>query len=119
MLFSQKTVFRGSVFEDFAFGIERWKDEVNTGGGLDHGCPATFLEEPVKYQPSNGTEGEEFLARWCEQCRFFESPCKISFNTMVYEIEDPEYPEEWTYGEDDKPCCTAWDRGELDEGVLA
>lgn len=33
---------------------------------------------------------------------------------MVYDVKDDKYPKEWTYDENDRPCCTKfskWDWG--------
>lgn len=73
------------------------------------------------YRPSNGTEGEVFMAHWCETCRhyaevaFAESlgvnprDCAndIIFKAMCHEPGEPEYPTQWQYGEDGQPRCTA------------
>lgn len=75
-----------------------------------------------KYRPSNGTEGEIFMAGWCGKCQRDKSMregcdidecddnerCDIIANTMAYDIEDAEYPVEWQYGKDGQPCCTAF-----------
>jgi hypothetical protein len=75
-----------------------------------------------KYRPSNGTEGEIFMGCWCCQCArdkamsegcvFDECDdnerCDIIANTMAFNVEDDEYPKEWTYGQDGQPCCTAF-----------
>lgn len=74
------------------------------------------------YQPSNGTEGECFIAKWCEHCekerrwRASEgdgsvSGCDILGRTMAFSIGDPGYPEEWQYV-DGKPACTAFESEE-------
>lgn len=75
-----------------------------------------------KYQPSNGTEGECFFEAWCRQCardrsmREGDIPdecddnevCRIIADTMTYSPEDAEYPNEWQYGKNGQPCCTAF-----------
>jgi len=75
-----------------------------------------------KYQPSNGTEGEIFRDAWCCQCQRDKSMregadfdecdddecCDIIANTMAYDVDDPEYPEEWQFGIDGQPRCTAF-----------
>lgn len=80
-----------------------------------------------KYCPSNGSEGMWFIEKYCMNCiheKFMHTQedddlkCEILTNTMVYDWKDPNYPSEWTYDENDKPCCTAfkkWDWG-LDDG---
>lgn len=76
------------------------------------------------YQPSNGTEGELFIEQWCGTCArdkpssegkpFDECDddelCSILNDTLFYSVIDSEYPSEWIYDENDKPCCTAWIR---------
>lgn len=73
-----------------------------------------------KYQPSNGTEGCWFMEKFCENC-IYENPdpessrkCEIITATMILSVNDPEYPSEWTYDENDNPICTRftkWDWG--------
>lgn len=66
-----------------------------------------------KYRPSNGTEGMIFTEKYCDNCiHEHNSPenrksCEILTKTMVYGLEDPEYPKEWCYV-NDKPTCTSW-----------
>lgn len=73
-----------------------------------------------KYIPSNGTEGEWFIDKYCMNCLHCdpnpEGPkqCDILGRTLVYGVDDPEYPSEWCYDENDKPQCTnyqKWDWG--------
>lgn len=50
------------------------------------------------YRPSNGTEGDMFIARFCDRCRL--SPdnggaCDRVFRSMLHAKTDPEYPQEW------------------------
>jgi hypothetical protein len=67
-----------------------------------------------KYQPSNGTEGAYFINEYCMRCihcdpdPYGPKQCDILLRTMVYNVNDPEYPEEWVYNENDQPKCTAW-----------
>ena len=67
-----------------------------------------------KYKPSNGTEGEIFMDKFCRQCEHDdaynsrgqgERLCNIIALTLSYNVDDPEYPEEWIY-ENGKPTCT-------------
>lgn len=69
------------------------------------------------YCPSNGTEGEGFMARWCNRCkrdRAFqdsggeEPGCEIISASMAYNVRDPKYPKEWVW-QDGRPVCTAFD----------
>lgn len=70
-----------------------------------------------RYRPSNGTEGEGFMEAHCYQClheRWIhrqkedrdEDKCVIINLTMGYDVNDPEYPDEWTYDEKGDPTCT-------------
>lgn len=64
-----------------------------------------------KYRPSNGTEGDCFFEAWCWQCASDQSVpegCQIIGATMAYDVNDPDYPQEWQYGKDGQPCCTAF-----------
>lgn len=81
----------------------------------------------VPYRPSNGTEGEGFMERFCERCerdrrwRLEErDPCPILSDTMLYGVEDPAYPKEWVVDDDGhtNPRCTAFEE-ELSEEVRA
>lgn len=74
-----------------------------------------------KYIPSNGTEGEGFMSAFCYQCiheRWIhrqdedreEDKCDILSRAFLYNVDDPEYPEEWTYDENGKPTCTNWQK---------
>jgi len=76
-----------------------------------------------KYQPSSGSEGEYFMSCFCEKCiheKYIhttndnDKKCDIWTRSMVYDINEKEYPIEWTYDENGKPTCTAfvkWDWG--------
>jgi len=67
------------------------------------------------YRPSNGTEGEIFIARWCGTCEHErerrENPdadgCEIVTWTMALAITDARYPQEWQHGTNG-PRCTAY-----------
>lgn len=73
------------------------------------------------YRPSNGTEGECFMALWCNCCqrdRAAREPdgdpgdgCSILAMTMAVGIDDPAYPPEWRHSDDGRPICAAfvWD----------
>lgn len=38
-----------------------------------------------------------------DQCKHGEH-CEIQFNTMLYDIDDPEYPKEWVCDEEGAEC---------------
>lgn len=72
-----------------------------------------------KYQPSNGSEGMSFISAFCDNCiherwshhqdeNREEDKCGILSRTMLHNVDDPEYPTEWTYDKDGRPLCTAW-----------
>lgn len=72
-----------------------------------------------KYQPSNGSEGCGFVELFCCNClheKFMhtqnheDKKCDIFSRTLIYDTEDKEYPEEWTYDENNNPTCTAWQK---------
>lgn len=67
------------------------------------------MSEP--YRPSNGTEGDCFMAQFCNNCvrdMNPDSPCRILTDTFIYSIDDPEYPKEWIE-DDDGARCTAFE----------
>jgi len=69
------------------------------------------------YRPSNGTEGDYFMADFCNKCAreaaYRRDPdandcCDILVMTFAVGIDDPAYPKEWVT--DDKgPRCTAFE----------
>lgn len=84
------------------------------------------------YRPSNGMEGEGFMAQFCDRCErrgnSEDGHCQIIGDTMAFDIDSPEYPREWTYDSDGDPTCTAFklegavaddesNQGEGEEGV--
>ena len=69
------------------------------------------------YCPSNGTEGDYFMAKFCDRCihekfshtqNHRDKQCDILSRSMIYDRKDKEFPKEWQYGENDNPLCTAW-----------
>jgi hypothetical protein len=69
------------------------------------------------YQPSNGTEGMRFCGKFCDQCihekyshtlNDNDKKCDILTRSMVYGVNDLEYPKDWIYDVDNNPTCTAW-----------
>lgn len=64
------------------------------------------------YRPSNGTEGHAFQERFCRRCvhdQEYGDPCRILMRSMLFGIEDDQYPSEWTHDEEGRPVCTAHD----------
>jgi hypothetical protein len=69
-----------------------------------------------KYRPSNGSEGDWFINKYCMNCTNQKPTgnytCKILCDTLCYNTSEPEYPAEWIYDERNEPKCTAfvkWD----------
>lgn len=78
-----------------------------------------------KYQPSNGTEGMYFIEEYCMNCIHChphpekQPQCDILCRTLMYDINDPEYPNEWIYNSLNEPMCTAhvnFDWGNEEDG---
>ena len=75
-----------------------------------------------KYRPSNGTSGSAFIEHWCGNCardlpangtKHFDDCaqdelCGIIGRTFAFDVDDIDYPREWCYGEDGRPCCMAF-----------
>ena len=68
-------------------------------------------EYPLKlYRPSNGTEGELFMAAFCARCANDKNhDCRILAKSMAFGVSDDDYPPELQYDSDDEPCCTAFE----------
>lgn len=69
--------------------------------------------EMKPYRPSNGTEGDIFMSRFCFECTRCNMeedaagpPCGILGRALGYSLGDPEYPAEWIQ-DDHGPRCTA------------
>lgn len=60
----------------------------------------------LPYRPSNGSEGDWFVGRWCERC-VKAKPCAIVGRSMAHSIGEPGYPRQWVQ-DDDGPRCTAY-----------
>jgi len=72
------------------------------------------------YRPSNGTEGEGFMARFCANCRRDQDedePCTIATWAMAVDADDPDYPTEWIVDESG-PRCTAFDPVDTDAPTI-
>lgn len=73
------------------------------------------------YRPSNGTEGEMFMERFCYRCKrdaefqktgHGEEGCTIVLKTLFLDVDEIGYPPEWI--SDDavgliNPRCTAFE----------
>lgn len=71
-----------------------------------------------KFRPSNGTQGECFKSAFCYKCKKMDLEkdkyCTIEMDTMMLDVQDEEYPREWTYDSEGNPTCTAFkDREEF------
>ena len=65
-----------------------------------------MAEKIKKYRPSNGTEGIYFMEKFCDKCYYDRnSDCEILARTLIFDVNDPEYPKEWTY-KNNSPVCT-------------
>jgi hypothetical protein len=61
------------------------------------------------YRPSNGSEGDWFMAGHCRRCKKDRNgDCLIIAKAMGFDITEAEYPREWTFKDGD-PTCTAFD----------
>ena len=86
-------------------------------------------DQKQKYRPSNGSEGMAFQEKFCESCiheKFIhtaadgDKQCDILSRSMIYDVEDFDYPEEWIYDRHDRPTCTKfyrWDWGNVEDGL--
>lgn len=71
------------------------------------------MSEKRKYRPANGTEGMIFMENWCDWCKHNENEdCEILGKTFMYYEDDPDYPMQWIYDENDNPICTKFLRRE-------
>jgi len=62
------------------------------------------------YRPSNGTEGEAFISRWCDNCMREGdelAPCHILTATLIFPVTAPEYASQWVRTPAG-PRCTAF-----------
>jgi len=70
--------------------------------------------EQRKYRPSNGTEGMWFEDKFCMNCINCDpnpdgkKQCMIMMRAFMHDTNEPQYPTEWVYDENNKPTCTAW-----------
>lgn len=65
------------------------------------------------YRPSNGTEGDIFMAEWCARCAHAnfddeDRACMINLRAIAHQIDDPHYPAEWQFSNGGVPQCTAF-----------
>ncbi len=66
-----------------------------------------MCEPNKRFRPANAKECEHLLDIWCGDCLKGED-CETALMVIIVpDVDDPEYPKEWVYGEDGKPMCTA------------
>jgi hypothetical protein len=106
--------FRAGVFMSYGNSaiLQWWPGDTD---------PATLTLTPrtnFKWQPSNGTEGAIFQDQFCEHCKAdkpyrdsegMKPGCDILARSLLFDIGDDDYPEEWT-DRDGKPRCTAFEQ---------
>lgn len=94
--------------ESFVSSTEEVKETLAADVAAEQGSIHDRL-----YRPSNGTEGESFQCAFCERCTKDDPEvdicCDILTRTAAFGIEDPEYPQEWCYGDAGQPVCTAFE----------
>lgn len=64
------------------------------------------VEDGKPYRPSNGTEGDIFMSRWCRRCTKDSEVLKI-YCPILNGALCGEQPKEWQYM-NNKPLCTAF-----------
>ena len=74
------------------------------------------MPNEIPYRPSSGTEGNYFVAEFCERCKHYcstpggDPDCDILARSWWYDINDPKYPTEWVWtGEIGSYRCTAFE----------
>ena len=60
----------------------------------------------------SGSEGYDFQEEFCCTCAKDMDTCEILEAAELYNVDNAGYPEEWQYGEDVQPMCTAFEDGE-------
>lgn len=85
------------------------------------------MSETRPYQPSNGTEGEGFVAFWCDRCLHdravrlhedYDNGCPILARAYAFKPGDPDYPTEWVEDADSDQYtarCTAFIEDDHDD----
>lgn len=77
------------------------------------------MTEREPYRPSNGTEGEWFMERWCYSCMDLDGfACPIIAATLGVRPGDEGYPDEWRQDGPAGPRCTAYRENPDDPGPL-
>lgn len=75
------------------------------------------------YCPSNATEGDAFMSKWCGECKHLncsswesavdylchdKEPCPILGASFNHRPGQKGYPREWTFNDAGVPVCTAF-----------
>lgn len=74
------------------------------------------MSTAILYQPSNGSEGANFVETYCMNCIHCDpdpdgpKQCKILCASLCYSVDEPGYPKEWIYGDNGEPTCTKWEK---------
>jgi hypothetical protein len=58
--------------------------------------------ETLKYYPSNSSDGDGFMAKYCYKC-YKEKQCTILTNALI-----GNQPKQWIYDENKNPICTSF-----------
>jgi hypothetical protein len=71
-----------------------------------------------KYRPTSGSEGCSFESEFCDKCYHdlmdeetgdYIRQCDIHDRVILFEIDDPKYPDEWRIcPATEKPVCSAF-----------
>lgn len=76
----------------------------------------------MKYRPSCGSEGADFMEKWCANCKRDaamngskdfddcgdDDLCEIIARSLRCEVDDDDYPQEWAHDDSGMPVCTAF-----------
>lgn len=69
------------------------------------------MTDTEPYRPSNGTEADFFMEKFCNRCAREEHICEILSRTFWLPETDPDYPTEWVRDVGPwpgNPRCTAF-----------
>ena len=70
--------------------------------------------KPESWKPVTQAEADAFQANYCANCtkrpKTFGAVCGIWRAAEMYSVGDRKYPDEWQYGDEGKPVCTAYSR---------
>lgn len=74
------------------------------------------------YRPSNSSEGDWFMSKFCDKCAKFPvstdaaCQCQIFIKTLALHTSDKGYPKQWQYDDKGCPVCTSFkDRKQFNE----